>query len=66
MTNVYDDVAFGPRNYQLNEVQVEERVEKALNVVGISHLRGKAPFKLSGGEKRLLPSLLYYPWNPMY
>ena len=52
MTNVYDDVAFGPRNYQLNEVQVEERVEKALNVVGISHLRSKAPFKLSGGEKK--------------
>ena len=52
MTNVYDDVAFGPRNEQLNEEEVEERVEKALNLVGISHLRDRAPFKLSGGEKR--------------
>ena len=52
MTNVYDDVAFGPRNNQLNEAEVEERVAKALDLVGIDHLRDRAPFKLSGGEKR--------------
>lgn len=52
MTNVYDDVAFGPRNYKLNEAEVEEKVAKALDLVGIYHLRDRAPFKLSGGEKR--------------
>ncbi len=52
MTTVYDDVAFGPRNYKLDEKEVESRVVKALELVGISHLKDRAPFKLSGGEKR--------------
>ena len=52
MTTVYDDVAFGPRNYKLDEKEVENRVLKSLEVVGISHLKDRAPFKLSGGEKR--------------
>lgn len=52
MTTVYDDVAFGPRNYKLDEAEVESRVIKALELVGIVHLKDRAPFKLSGGEKR--------------
>lgn len=52
MTTVYDDVAFGPRNYKLDEREVENRVIEALDMVGISHLKDRAPFKLSSGEKR--------------
>ncbi|PKM48007.1 MAG: cobalt ABC transporter ATP-binding protein [Firmicutes bacterium HGW-Firmicutes-8] len=52
MTTVYDDVAFGPRNYNLEEKEVEKRVLQALEMVGILHLKDRAPFKLSGGEKR--------------
>lgn len=52
MTTVFDDVAFGPRNYNLDENEVKNRVEEALEMVGIPHLTGRAPFKLSGGEKR--------------
>ncbi|PKM78229.1 MAG: cobalt ABC transporter ATP-binding protein [Firmicutes bacterium HGW-Firmicutes-15] len=52
MTTVYDDVAFGPRNYKLDEKEVEQRVLQALEMVGILHLKDRAPFKLSGGEKR--------------
>lgn len=52
MTTVYDDVAFGPRNYKLDELEVASRVEQALEMVGITHLKDRAPFKLSGGEKR--------------
>lgn len=52
MTTVYDDVAFGPRNYRLDEAEVEKRVIRALEAVGILHLKDRAPFKLSGGEKR--------------
>ncbi len=52
MTTVYDDVAFGPRNYKLDEMEVETRVMKALETMGIVHLKDRAPFKLSGGEKR--------------
>ncbi len=52
MTTVFDDVAFGPRNYNLDENEVKTRVEEALEMVGIPHLKNRAPFKLSGGEKR--------------
>lgn len=52
MMTVYDDIAFGPRNYKLDEKEVESRVMEALEMVGIPHLRDRAPFKLSGGEKR--------------
>ncbi|MPW26780.1 ATP-binding cassette domain-containing protein [Alkalibaculum sp. M08DMB] len=50
--SVYDDVAFGPRNYKLSESDVEKKVSKALEIVGITHLRDRPPYKLSGGEKR--------------
>ncbi len=53
MPTVYDDVAFGPRNYGLDEDEVKIRVEKALEMVGIPHLKDRPPFKLSGGEKRV-------------
>lgn len=51
-TTVYDDVAFGPRNYKLSENEVKKRVERALEIVGASHLSGRQTYKLSGGEKR--------------
>ncbi len=53
MTSVYDDVAFGPRNYRLEEKEVEQRVNRALEEVGIPHLKDRPPYKLSGGEKKL-------------
>ncbi len=53
MTSVYDDVAFGPRNYKLDEEEVRLRVMEALDEVGITHLKDRPPYKLSGGEKRL-------------
>ncbi|MDO9535799.1 MAG: ABC transporter ATP-binding protein [Bacillota bacterium] len=52
MTTVYDDVAFGPRNYGIDEPEVKKRVMKALETVGAVHLKDRAPYKLSGGEKR--------------
>jgi cobalt/nickel transport system ATP-binding protein len=52
MNTIYDDVAFGPRNYKLSEDEVEKRVLSALETVGILHLKDRAPYKLSGGEKR--------------
>lgn len=52
MPTVYEDVAFGPRNYRIPEETVQERVTKALETVGILHLKERQPYKLSGGEKR--------------
>ena len=53
MTTVGEDVAFAPRNYGLPEDEVEKRVTAALEKVHIPHLRDKAVYKLSGGEKKL-------------
>lgn len=53
MTNVYEDVAFAPRNYGLPEKEVIERTEQALEMVHITHLKEKQIYKLSGGEKKL-------------
>lgn len=53
MTTVEEDVAFAPRNYGLPEAEVQRRVTAALEKVHIEHLRHKAIYKLSGGEKKL-------------
>ena len=52
MTSVYEDIAFGPRNFGLEADEVSLRVMNALDRVGIVHLKDRAPYKLSGGEKR--------------
>lgn len=51
MTTVYEDVAFGPRNYKVPEEEVDKRVKLALETVGASDLIHRPPYKLSGGEK---------------
>ena len=52
MNRVYDDVAFGPRNYNIPEDKVDDIVKESLNRMGIEHLAERAPYKLSGGEKK--------------
>ncbi|MEM2577232.1 MAG: ABC transporter ATP-binding protein, partial [Candidatus Bathyarchaeia archaeon] len=46
------DVAFGLENLGLSREEIKERVEWALNVVGINDLRNKAPYELSGGQQQ--------------
>ncbi|MEW6364886.1 MAG: ABC transporter ATP-binding protein [Acidobacteriota bacterium] len=52
MPTVFDDVAFGPLNLGLAREEVERRVGRALDRVGMPHLRNRPPYKLSAGEKR--------------
>lgn len=54
MTTVYEDIAFAPRNYGLPEGEVQRRVEQALRLTDIEHLRDKQIYKMSGGEKKLV------------
>ncbi|MBL7211971.1 MAG: ATP-binding cassette domain-containing protein [Desulfobacteraceae bacterium] len=51
---VYEDVAFGPENLRLDRGQIQSRVQKALQAVGMSDLASQRPHLLSGGEKRRL------------
>jgi cobalt/nickel transport system ATP-binding protein len=49
---VWDDVSFSPRSYGYEDAEVERMVERALERVGIAHLRDKVCHYLSGGEQR--------------
>ena len=51
---VAEDVAYGPRNQHLSELEVATRVEEALRMLHIEHLAGRSPFNLSGGQQRLV------------
>lgn len=48
------DIAFGPKNLGLNEDEINSRVKRAMNMVGLDfeEYRNKSPFDLSGGQKR--------------
>lgn len=52
MPTVYEDVAFGPRQSGLSEETVKQRVMETLSLFHAEKLADKAPYKLSGGEKR--------------
>jgi len=49
---VFDDVAFGPLQLGLTQDEVKARVDEALAAMEIAHLADRAPFELSGGEKK--------------
>ena len=49
---VLDDVAFGPLQLGLTPGEVEERCNEAMGLMDVNHLATRAPFELSGGEKK--------------
>ncbi|MDE6149010.1 MAG: energy-coupling factor transporter ATPase [Ruminococcus sp.] len=50
---VYKDIAFGPRNMGLDEIEIDRRVRETARMVGIPEsMLDKSPFELSGGQKR--------------
>lgn len=53
MANIYEDIAFGPRNLGIDEETIKHRVDDRLKLLNIEHLKYKTALKLSGGEKRM-------------
>lgn len=49
---VADDVAFGLENRQVARNEMEEKIDKALKMVGMSDYKNTAPINLSGGQKQ--------------
>lgn len=59
---VFDDIAFGPRNLGLRDAEIKERVDEALEIVGLAGgdaggddgtaIARRSPFGLSGGQMR--------------
>lgn len=53
MSTVYEDVAFGPRNYGYSEEIVQKKVMKALCKVHMENLKDRQIYRMSGGQKKL-------------
>ncbi|RLF17205.1 MAG: ABC transporter ATP-binding protein [Thermoprotei archaeon] len=52
MSSVEREIAFGLENLGIDRDEMRRRVEWALKLLGIEHLRNKAPYELSGGEQQ--------------
>lgn len=51
-TIIEDDVAFGPENVGVPREEIVERVDEALEAVGMTEFRTRRASKLSGGQKQ--------------
>ncbi len=51
---VHQDVAYGPKNLELDDEEIKKRVKYALELVGFDYeeIKDRSPFDLSGGQKR--------------
>lgn len=63
-SSVYDEIAFAPRQMQLDETEIAKRVEDMLKLTGTEHLKERAPFHLSMGEKKKVAVASVLAMNP--
>ncbi len=62
--SVKEDIAFGPFNLGKKREEVLKIVEETAEIFGIKHLLDRAPYKLSGGEKKLVAFATVAAMNP--
>ncbi len=51
-TTLEEDVAFGPENLALSPKEIRERVDRALEMVGLENFKNHSPKALSGGQSQ--------------
>lgn len=61
---VRDELAFAPLQAGLTKEEVNKRVEDTAELVGIRNLLDRAPYKLSGGEKKKVALACVLTVNP--
>lgn len=52
LPTVWDEVAFAPLQMGMSKEEIVETVSEALNKLGLYHLKDRAPYHLSEGEKK--------------
>jgi cobalt/nickel transport system ATP-binding protein len=63
-SDVFDEIAFGPRQMGINEIDVEKRVNDCLDLLNIRDFKHRQPYHLSGGEKRKVAIACVLALNP--
>ncbi len=63
-SDVESEIAFGPRQMGLSEEEVARRVDDACRLLDIDKLRKRAPYHLSGGEKKKVAIACVLSMNP--
>ena len=63
-SNVEEEISFGPRQMGLSEEEVKQRTDDVIELLGIGDLRERAPYHLSGGEKRKVAIACILSMNP--
>ena len=63
-TIVEEDVAFGPENLGVPPKEIRERVDKALELVGMTKFARHSPHQLSGGQKQRIAIAGIIACNP--
>ena len=61
---VYDEIAFGPLQMGLSDDEVSRRVADVASMLGIEKLLDRAPYNLSGGEKKKVAIACILSMNP--
>ncbi|MCQ2589194.1 MAG: energy-coupling factor ABC transporter ATP-binding protein [Treponema sp.] len=51
-SSVKEEIAYGPRQMGLSEEEIETRCKDVMELLGLTALENRAPYHLSGGEKK--------------
>ncbi|MBO4382815.1 MAG: ABC transporter ATP-binding protein [Clostridia bacterium] len=62
--NVEEEISFGPRQMGLSEEEIRQRTDDVIALLDIEKLRERAPYHLSGGEKRKVAIACILSMNP--
>ncbi len=65
-STVEEEIAFALRNFGFDEEEIRERVDWALEFLGLEEYRDTSPLMLSGGEKKRVALASVLVWDPKY